>query len=54
MTDHFKSYFQFVFLFTFFSFLGVHYAHMKTPSLSREIASQSPTVVPWYNAGFKI
>ena len=49
--------FHFAFSWAFFTFLAVHYAHMKTPALNREIASYTTernlTVVPWYDSSFK-
>jgi len=53
----------------FFSFLAVHFAHMKIPAQGRGIAStdakiqswhdltpmsQTQTVRPWYDASFKL
>jgi hypothetical protein len=49
-----SSFFTFTFLFTFCSFLAVHYAVMKTPSPWRGIASQQETLHPLYQASFKL
>lgn len=54
MTWKFHSFATFAFVFFFSSFLAVHYAVMKTPSPSREIASFGKAPVqPWYDASFK-
>lgn len=53
MSWKFSSVFTFCFSFMFWSVLGVHYAQVKTPSHSREIASWSPEVKPMYDASWK-
>lgn len=50
MTD----FFTFAFCFVFFSFLAVHFAHMKTPATERSIASQHETIKPWYDSSWKL
>ncbi len=53
MTWNFTSFFKCCFFFSFFTFMAVHYAHMKSPSQYREIASMQTHVKPWYDASFK-
>jgi len=53
MTCKFTTFFTHTFFFVFFTFLAVHYAHMKTPSQYREIASFQQQAQPWYDASFK-
>lgn len=48
------SFFSFCFLFAFWTFMVVHYAHMKTPGQYREVASWSQPAKPWYDASFKL
>ncbi|HXH76422.1 MAG TPA: hypothetical protein VNJ08_15730 [Bacteriovoracaceae bacterium] len=55
MTWNFSTVISYTFAFFFFSFMAVHFAHMKTPSQYREIASHSSAAKhPWYDAGFKL
>lgn len=53
MTYKITDFFTHAFVFMFMSFLAVHYAHMKTPSQERHIASQELQVRPWYDASWK-
>ncbi len=49
--QNFCTYF---FFFSLSAFMVVHYAWVKQPSQSREIASWQPSVEkPWYDASFK-
>lgn len=54
MTSHFTTFWTWCFCFVFFSFLAVHFAHMKAPGQSREIASYHAQAKPWYDASFKL
>lgn len=54
MTWNFSTFLSYAFAFFFFSFLAVHYAHMKTPPQYRGIASQHAVVQPMYDANFKL
>jgi hypothetical protein len=50
-THWFFSFFSFA---VFFAVFATHYAHVKSPVQSREIASQHRTAKPWYDASFKM
>ncbi|HXH30346.1 MAG TPA: hypothetical protein VNJ01_06015 [Bacteriovoracaceae bacterium] len=54
MTWNFKAWFTHFFFFSLFTFMAVHFAHMKSPSQYREIASQQKSAHPWYDASFKL
>ncbi|MFP5386129.1 MAG: hypothetical protein ACLGHN_08630 [Bacteriovoracia bacterium] len=47
------TFFTFCFSFMFWTFMAVHYGHMKTPTEGRGIAS-TPETRPWYDASFKL
>lgn len=53
MTWNIQTWFTYAFCFVFFNFLAVHYAHMKSPGQTREIASHVKIAEPWYNASYK-
>ena len=54
MTCKFSDFFSLSFGFVCCCFLAVHFAHMKTPTSVREIASHETYVAkPWYDASFK-
>lgn len=53
MTFSFSGCVKFCFGFVFFSFLAVHFTHMKMSPQTREIASSQVKVTPWYDASFK-
>ena len=53
MTYKVTSFFTWCFCFAFWTFMVVHYTHMKTPSQYREIASASSQETPWYDASYK-
>jgi hypothetical protein len=48
-----SDFFAFFFFFVCFNFLAAHYAHMKSPTQERSIASQTTMVKPWYDASWK-
>ncbi len=54
MTHKLTSYFTSVFCFMFWSFLAVHYTHMKSPNQNREIASWKQAPKPFYDASYKL
>lgn len=53
MSYKFTNFCTWAFTFVFFSFLAVHFAHMKSPGQYRGVASSQEVVKPWYNASFK-
>lgn len=55
MTCNISTFVTYTCAFFFFSFLAVHYAHMKTPAHSRQMASYEFKLNkrPSYDASFK-
>lgn len=53
MTWNFQNVFNCAFTWVFCCFLAVHFAHMKSPSQGREIASHKPVPAVYYDASFK-
>jgi len=53
MSEKFTAFFLGSFFCCFFTFMAVHYAYMKTPSLDRSIASFKEVPKPWYDASWK-
>lgn len=54
MPNKITSFFAFCCFFAFWTFMVVHYAHMKTPFQTREVASWAHPVKPMYDASFKL
>lgn len=49
------SFWAYCFCFVFFSFLAVHFAHMKAaPGQDRYVASSHQVPKPFYDASFKL
>jgi hypothetical protein len=53
MTWNLQTVWTYAFCFCLFSFLAIHFAHMKTPTQFREIASHHSVVKPAYDASWK-